>query len=54
MLQLNVSGLNIFTTNKFSVGDIVTYSAGSGTAIGGLVDGTNYRIINVSGSTFKT
>ena len=32
----NVSGLNIFTNNKFSVGDIVTYSAGSGTAIGGL------------------
>ena len=49
----NVSGLNIFTTNKFSVGDIVTYSAGSGTAIGGLVDNTNYRIQYVSGSIVR-
>jgi len=48
-----VSGINISTTHKFSSGDIVTYSAGSGTAIGGLVDGANYRIINVSGSTFN-
>ena len=49
----NVSGLNIFTNNKFSVGDIVTYSAGSGTAIGGLVDNTNYRIQYVSGSIVR-
>ena len=48
-----VSGINISTTHKFSSGDIVTYSAGSGTAIGGLVDGNEYRIINVSGSTFN-
>ena len=51
--QNNVSGLNISTSNNFSVGDVVTYSAGSGTAIGGLTHDNNYRIQYVSGSTVR-
>ena len=46
----NVSGNRIFMTNKFSAGDRITYSAGSGTAITGLTSGTDYLIESATGS----
>ena len=36
-----------------SYNDKVTYSAGSGNAIGGLTDGADYYVKNISGSNFK-
>ncbi len=46
----NVSGNRIFMTNKFSAGDRITYSAGSGTAITGLASGQDYLIESATGS----
>ncbi len=46
----NVSGNRIFMTNKFSAGDRITYSAGSGTAITGLTSGQDYLIESATGS----
>ena len=46
----NVSGNRIFMTNKFSVGDRITYSAGSGTTITGLTSGQDYLIESATGS----
>lgn len=43
----------IVTANNFSNGDEVTYSNGSGTDIGGLVNNTNYFIVNASGAEFQ-
>jgi len=43
----------IITANTFSDGEIVTYSNGGGTDIGGLVDGTDYYIINASATEFQ-
>jgi hypothetical protein len=43
----------IVTANTFSDGDEVVYSAGGGTAIGGLTDGANYFIISSSASEFQ-
>ena len=43
----------IVTSNNFSNGDEVTYSNGSGTDIGGLVNNTNYFIVNASGTEFQ-
>lgn len=43
----------IVTANTFSDGDEVVYSAGGGTAIGGLTDGTNYFIISSSATEFQ-
>lgn len=43
----------IVTANTFSDGEIVTYSNGGGTDIGGLVDGTDYYIINASATEFQ-
>lgn len=39
--------------NTFTSGDKVTYSAGGGTDIGGLTDGTEYFVINASPTQFQ-
>jgi hypothetical protein len=49
----DVTNNKIVTSNTFSNGDKVTYSNGSGTDIGGLVNNTNYFIINASGTEFQ-
>ena len=49
----NVSGNRIFMTNKFSAGDRITYSAGSGTAITGLTSGQDYLIESATGSFIR-
>ena len=49
----DVTNNKIVTSNTFSNGDEVTYSNGSGTDIGGLVNNTNYFIINASGTEFQ-
>jgi hypothetical protein len=43
----------ITIANTFSDGDLVNYSNGGGTDIGGLVDGTGYYIINASATDFQ-
>jgi len=43
----------IITANTFSDGEIVTYSNGGGTDIAGLVDGTDYYIINATATEFQ-
>jgi len=43
----------ITIANTFSDGDLVNYSNGGGTDIGGLVDGTEYYIINASATDFQ-
>ena len=40
-------------TNKFSAGDRITYSAGSGTAITGLTSGQDYLIESATGSFIR-
>ncbi len=49
----NVSGNRIFMTNKFSAGDRITYSAGSGTEITGLTSGQDYLIESATGSFIR-
>ena len=49
----DVTNNKIVTSNTFSNGDEVKYSNGSGTDIGGLVNNTNYFIINASGTEFQ-
>ena len=56
-----VTTTNVSTTDStltvsshgFSTGDQITYSAGGGTAITGLTDGTTYFVIKVDANTFK-
>ena len=40
-------------TEAFTVGEQITYSAGGGTAIGGLTDDAQYFIVSVSGGTIQ-
>ena len=47
-----VSGNRLYMSHKFSVDDRVTYSVGSGTAIGGLIDGQDYLIENAGGGNY--
>ena len=49
----NTTTNKIVASNSFSNGDEVTYSNGSGTDIGGLVNNQNYFIVNASGSEFQ-
>jgi hypothetical protein len=50
---VEVTDDKIITANTFANDDIVTYSNGGGTDIGGLVDGTDYYIINASATEFQ-
>jgi hypothetical protein len=50
---VEVTDDKIITANTFANGDIVTYDNGGGTDIGGLVDGTDYYIINASATEFQ-
>ena len=49
----DVTNNKIVTSNTFSNGDEVSYSNGSGTDIGGLVNNQSYFIVNASGSEFQ-
>jgi len=50
---VEVTDDKIITANTFANDDIVTYSNGGGTDIGGLTDGTDYYIINASATEFQ-
>ena len=50
---VDVATDTIIEANTFSDGDLITYSAGGGVAIGGLADGANYFIINSSATDFQ-
>ena len=41
------------TGHNYSSGDVITYNANGGTAIGGLVDATSYHVIRVDADTIK-
>ena len=43
----------IVATNTFVTGEEVVYTNGGGTDIAGLVDGTNYFVVNASGTEFQ-
>ena len=50
---VEVTDDKIITANTFSDGEIVTYDNGGGTDIGGLVNGTDYYIINATATEFQ-
>jgi len=41
------------TAHSYSTGDVITYNANGGTAIGGLADATSYHVIRVDADTIK-
>ena len=41
------------TAHNYSTGDVITYNANGGTAIGGLADATAYHVIRVDANTIK-
>lgn len=50
---VDVANDKIITANTFTDGEIVTYDNGGGTDIGGLVNGTDYYIINATATEFQ-
>ena len=50
---VDVATDTIIQANTFTSGDLVTYSAGGGVAIGGLTDGANYFIVSATATDFQ-
>ena len=53
VVVVDIANDKIITANTFSDGEVVTYDNGGGTDIAGLVDGTDYFIINASATEFQ-